>query len=70
MASHLKSRRRGSSRPGCSPGRRQQTRRIPRRTGQWSLSLGMGQEVSGAIPGNSQLGLLVLPIPQRVARRS
>ena len=31
-----------SLRPGCSPGRRRQTRRIPRRTGQWSLSLGMG----------------------------
>ena len=28
------------------------------------------QEDSGAIPGNSQLGLLVLPIPQKAARRS
>ena len=31
-----------SLRPGCSPDRRRQTRRIPRRAGQWSLSLGMG----------------------------
>ena len=35
---------------------------IPRRTGQWSSSPGMTpggrvQEVSGAIPGNSQLGV-------------
>ena len=27
---------------GDSQGRRRQTRKIPRRTGQWSLSLGMG----------------------------
>ena len=28
------------------------------------------QEDSGTIPGNSQRGLLVLPIPQKVARGS
>ena len=44
-----------------SCGGHQYTTKIPRRTGQWSWIPGMD---SGTIPGNSQLGRLVLPIPR------
>ena len=47
------------------------------RRGEFQGGLGSGpwvlewvQEVSDAIPGNSQLGVLVLPIPQKAARGS
>ena len=70
MASHWKSRR-------IDPGYRMIHEEDVGRRGIFQGGLGSGpcvlewvQEDSGTIPGNSQLGLLVLAIPQKVARWS
>ena len=70
MASHWKSRRK-------DPGYLVIHEEDVCRRGGFQGGLGSGprvlewvQEDSGTIPGNSQLSLLVLPIPQKVARGS
>ena len=70
MASHWKSRR-------IDPGYRMIPKEDVGRRGIFQGGLSSGpcvlewvQEDSGTIPGNSQQGLLVLPIPQKVARCS
>ena len=73
----LKSRGRENPRGLVSPSKVTGVGRIPRRTsGRWSLSPGMiprewSSDISGicgTIPGNSQLGVVGLPIPQKAAK--
>ena len=72
----LKSRGRENPRGLVSPSKAAGVGRIPRRTsGRWSLSPGMiprewSSDIPGVratIPGNSQLGVVGLPIPQKAA---